>query len=85
MLRYVACISNLVGPPHGFARESDAGGERMRTIARGLVSLLDKPARAAIVSLGLFVGALLGASNDPTAPTHTVQPRKNGGSGDRDG
>jgi len=78
MLRYVAYVADPVGSPHGFARGSDARGERVRTIARGLVSLLDKPVRAMSVILGLFVGALLGAPNDPTAPTHTVQARKGG-------
>jgi hypothetical protein len=50
----------------------------MRTIARGLLALLDKPVRAVSVILGLFVGALLGAPNDPGATTHTVQARKGG-------
>ena len=57
----------------------------MRTIARGLVSLLDKPVKPVGVIFDLFVGALLGAPGDPTAPTHTVQARKGGPRpGDRD-
>ena len=54
----------------------------MRTIARGLVSLLDKPVKPVGVIFDLFVGALLGAPNDPN---HTVQARKGGPRpGDRD-
>ncbi len=54
----------------------------MRTIARGLSAILEKPVRAANVILDLFVGALLGAPNDPTSTIHTVQTRKGGRRGD---
>ncbi len=54
----------------------------MRTIARGLLAILEKPVRAASVIFGLLVGALLGAPNDPTSTTHTVQARKGGHRGD---
>ncbi len=54
----------------------------MRTIARGISALLEKPVRAVAVILDLFVGALLGAPNDPTSTTHTVQARKGGRRGD---
>ena len=58
----------------------------MRTIARGLMAIVDKPVGAVSVIFGLFVGAFLGgAPSDPRAPTHTVSARRNGSyPGDRD-
>jgi hypothetical protein len=49
----------------------------MRTIARGLVALVDKPVAAVGVICGLFVGALSGdAPTVPRAPTRTVSARR---------
>ena len=56
----------------------------MRTVARGLLALVEKPVGAASAIFGLFVGAFLGdAPGDPRAPTHTVSARE-GGSYPRD-
>ena len=51
----------------------------MRTVARGLLALVEKPVGAVSVILGLLVSVFLGGPpNDTRAPTSTFSVREGG-------